>query len=70
MKQTLIDTQARLGLNQAQMAVYLGVPAHTYRKWHSGERAPAAVVARLLHVLGTVEALNPALHAHFIPDKG
>lgn len=70
MKQRLIDLQTRLGLNQTQMAFYLGVPAHTYRKWYSGERAPSAVVVRLLDVLGTVEVLNPALHDQLMPDKG
>ena len=59
----------RLGLDEPQAADYLGVPVFTFRKWASGERQPSAAVLRLLDVLGTVEALAPALHAGFLPSQ-
>ena len=59
----------RLHLDDNQAADYLGVPVFTFRKWASGERQPSAAVLRLLDVLGTVEALAPALHAGFLPSQ-
>jgi hypothetical protein len=59
----------RLHLDENQAADYLGVPVFTFRKWASGERQPSAAVLRLLDVLGTVEALAPALHAGFLPSE-
>ena len=59
----------RLGLDEPSAADYLGVPVFTFRKWASGERQPSAAVLRLLDVLGTVEALAPALHAGFLPSQ-
>ena len=59
----------RLRLDDNQAADYLGVPVFTFRKWASGERQPSAAVLRLLDVLGTVEALAPALHAGFLPSQ-
>jgi hypothetical protein len=59
----------RLHLDENQAADYLGVPVFTFRKWASGERQPSAAVLRLLDVLGTVEALAPALHAGFLPSQ-
>lgn len=59
----------RLNLDEAQIAEYLGVPVFTARKWRSGERVPAAVVSRLLDVLGMLEAMAPELHALFVPPK-
>ena len=59
----------RLGLDEPSAADYLGVPVFTFRKWASGERQPSAAVLRLLDVLGTVEALAPALHAGFLPSE-
>lgn len=59
----------RLGLDEPGAADYLGVPVFTFRKWASGERQPSAAVLRLLDVLGTVEALAPALHAGFLPSQ-
>lgn len=61
------DTAARLNLTETRAADYFGVPLATYRKWINGTREPAAVVARLLDVLGTLEALAPALHDSFLP---
>lgn len=59
--------QTRLSLDESQAAAYLGVPVFTFRKWAAGDRKPTAAVARLLEVLGMVEAMNPALHASFLP---
>jgi hypothetical protein len=39
----------------------------TVRKWRTGERVPAAVVVRLLDVLGLVETLAPEIHFHLLP---
>jgi hypothetical protein len=41
----------------------------TVRKWTTGEREPNASVARLLDVLGMVEAMAPALHGAFLPPE-
>jgi hypothetical protein len=60
-------TVDRLNLDEGQAAAYFGVPVFTVRKWLTGEREPGAAVARLLDVLGMVEALAPALHASFLP---
>jgi hypothetical protein len=59
--------QTRLNLDESQAAAYLGVPVFTFRKWAAGDRKPTAAVARLLEVLGMVEAMNPALHDSFLP---
>lgn len=66
----IVQIQARLALDDGQCAGYLGVPVHTLINWRTGKRVPGAVVARLLDVLGLVEALNPALHAELLPAKG
>lgn len=60
-------TVDRLNLDENRAAAYLGVPVFTVRKWLTGEREPGAAVARLLEVLGLVEALAPGLHASFLP---
>ena len=59
----------RLHLDEPSAADYLGVPVFTFHKWATGERKPSAAVLRLLDVLGTVEALAPALHAGFLPGE-
>ncbi len=61
------QTVDRLNLDEPRAAEYFGVPVFTVRKWCTGEREPGAAVARLLDVLGLVEALAPALHASFLP---
>jgi hypothetical protein len=61
------QTANRLSLDESQAAEYFGVPVFTVRKWRTGEREPGAAVARLLDVLGLVEALAPALHGSFLP---
>lgn len=60
----------RLRLNQRQLAAYLGVPTGTVGNWMAGTREPNAAVLRLLDVLGTIEALAPAIHECFLPKKG
>ena len=62
-------TLDRLHLDDTRGAAYLGVPVYTVRKWITGEREPGAAVARLLDVLGMVEALAPALHGSFMPAQ-
>ena len=62
-------TLERLHLDDTRGAEYLGVPVFTVRKWITGEREPGAAVARLLDVLGMVEALAPALHDSFMPSE-
>jgi DNA-binding transcriptional regulator YiaG len=62
-------TLERLHLDDTRGAAYLGVPVFTVRKWISGEREPGAAVARLLDVLGIVEAMAPALHGSFMPAE-
>jgi len=61
------ETVARLNLDEARAADYFGVPVFTLRKWTTGEREPGAAVIRLFDVLGTIEALAPALHDSFLP---
>jgi hypothetical protein len=63
------ETLERLNLDDTRGAAYLGVPVFTVRKWITGEREPGAAVARLLDVLGMVEALAPALHDSFMPAE-
>jgi DNA-binding transcriptional regulator YiaG len=62
--------QERHKMTDEQCAEYLGVPIHTLRNWRTGKRIPAAVVYKLLDVLGMIEALAPSLHGALIPDKG
>lgn len=62
------QTVERLGLNDAQAAQYFAVPVFTVRKWLTGEREPGAAVARLLEVMGLLEALAPNLHQTFLVD--
>ena len=60
------QTVDRLNLDEGQAAAYFGVPVYTVRKWLTGEREPGAAVARLLEVLGMIEALAPNLHQTFL----
>lgn len=59
-------TMARRGMTQAQMSRYLGVPQGTIGNWLAGTRVPSRSTARLVEVLGTLEALAPAIHDHFL----
>ena len=65
--QRIKDTITRLQLTDTQAAQYLGVPFTTLRNWATGQRAPGAAVMRLLEVLGTIEVMNPGLHAALLP---
>jgi DNA-binding transcriptional regulator YiaG len=67
--QRVRQTVDRLSLDEFQAAAYFGVPVFTVRKWITGEREPGAAVARLLDVLGMVEAMAPALHGSFLPAQ-
>jgi hypothetical protein len=62
----VVQTVERLGLSEAQAAQYFAVPVFTIRKWLTGEREPSAAVARLLEVMGLLEALAPNLHQTFL----
>ena len=62
----VLQTVERLGLSEAQAAQYFAVPVFTMRKWLTGEREPGAAVARLLEVMGLLEALTPNLHQTFL----
>ena len=65
--QRIKDTITRLQLTDTQAAQYLGVPVTTLRNWTTGQRAPGAAVMRLLEILGTIEVMNPVLHAALMP---
>lgn len=62
------QTVDRLGLSDTQAAQYFAVPVFTIRKWLTGEREPGAAVARLLEVMGLLEALAPNIHQTFLVD--
>jgi hypothetical protein len=64
--QRVRQTVDRLNLDETQAAAYFGVPVYTVRKWLTGEREPGAAVARLLEVMGLLEALAPNLHQTFL----
>ena len=58
--------QADLGLSEAAMAAYLGVPVPTYRKWTNGTRKPDAAPMRLFAILQLVQLQAPEMHANLI----
>lgn len=58
----------RLNLGPQGLADYLGLTVHAVRKIENGTRAPSGPLARLVDVLGMVEAMAPALHAAMIPQ--
>ena len=60
---------ARRGMSQMDTARYLGVPQGTIGNWLGGTRVPNKSVARLLDVLGMVEALAPDIHEHITPSR-
>ena len=60
--------QADLGLSEAAMAHYLGVPVHTLRGWIKGTRKPDAAPLRLVRVLQLIEQRAPVLHLDLIND--
>ncbi len=42
----------KLGLNQAEFAVKLGVAEYTVRRWESGKTKPSRMAQRLLEEIG------------------
>lgn len=60
--------QADLGLSEAAMAHYLGVPVHTLRGWIKGTRALQAAPLRLVRVLQLVHDSAKPLHAELITE--
>lgn len=60
--------QADLGLSEAAMAHYLGVPVHTLRGWIKGTRKPDAAPLRLIAMLQMIEQCAPVLHVDLIND--
>lgn len=60
--------RARLGLGEAGMSAYLGVPVTTYRKWENGTRKPDAAPLRLFDVLQAVERESVSLHLNLLSD--
>ena len=58
--------QADLGLSEAAMAAYLGVPVPTYRKWTNGTRKPDAAPMRLFAILQSVQLQAPEMHANLV----
>ena len=65
---TLKQWQADLGLSEAAMAHYLGVPVHTLRGWIKGTRKPDAAPLRLIAMLQLIETRAPVLHLDLIND--
>lgn len=60
---TLKQWRARLGLGEQGMAVYVGVPVNTWKKWENGTRTPDAAPLRLMSLLQRIETDAPAMHA-------
>ena len=68
---TLIELkqwQLDLGLSEAAMAHYLGIPVHTLRGWIKGTRKPDAAPLRLIAMLQMIEQRAPVLHLDLIND--
>jgi transcriptional regulator with XRE-family HTH domain len=60
--------QADLGLSEAAMAHYLGIPVHTLKKWIKGARTPDAAPLRLFAILQRIGAAYPVLHGDLIRE--
>ena len=60
--------QAGLGLSEAAMAHYLGVPVHTLRGWIKGTRALQAAPLRLVRVLQLIQDEAKGTHAELITE--
>ena len=60
--------QSDLGLSEAAMAHYLGVPVHTLRGWIKGTRALQAAPLRLVRVLQLIQDSAKPLHAELITE--
>lgn len=60
--------QADLGLSEAAMAHYLGIPVHTLKKWANGTRTPDAAPCRLFKILQRIGQAYPVLHGDLIRE--
>ncbi len=60
--------QVDLGLSEAAMAHYLGVPVHTLRGWLKGTRALQAAPLRLVRVLQLIQDSAKPMHAELISE--
>jgi len=60
--------QADLGLSEAAMAHYLGVPVHTLRGWIKGTRALQAAPLRLVRVLQLIQDEAKGTHAELMRE--
>jgi len=60
--------QADLGLSEAAMAHYIGVPVHTLRGWIKGTRTLAAAPLRLVRVLQMIQDSAKPLHVELIGE--
>ena len=60
--------QADLGLSEAAMAHYLGIPVHTLKKWINGTRTPDAAPLRLFAILQRIGAAYPVLHGDLVRE--
>jgi len=60
--------QAGLGLSEAAMAHYLGVPVHTLRGWVKGTRALQAAPLRLIEVLKRVQDDSQRIHLELMRE--
>ena len=60
--------QADLGLSEAAMAHYLGVPVHTLRGWVKGTRALQAAPLRLIEVLKRVQDDSQRIHLELMRE--
>ena len=60
--------QSNMGLSEAAMAAYVGIPVHTLRGWIRGTRKPDAAPLRLIAVLQLIETRAPVLHLDLINE--
>ena len=60
--------QSNMGLSEAAMAAYVGIPVHTLRGWIKGTRKPDAAPLRLIAVLQLIETRAPVLHLDLINE--
>ena len=61
---------SRNGLNQSQMARFLGIPQGTVGNWLGGTRKPNKVVTRLFDVLEQAEMFYPTLFRTLLVKAG
>jgi DNA-binding transcriptional regulator YiaG len=60
--------QADLGLSEAAMAHYLGIPVNTLKKWINGTRALQAAPLRLIEVLKRVQDDSQRIHLELMRE--